>query len=96
MNEQEFYETVLDIIKPVPAKALQKIKWIKEVSVMPRIEYISERFADTAAVFRGGGHENAAGFIAKGSIDEIKNPRRKAAGIFFCRGNFLYVWGLLP
>jgi phosphoesterase RecJ-like protein len=29
--------------------------------------------ADIAAVFGGGGHKNAAGFIAKGSIDEIKN-----------------------
>jgi D-alanyl-lipoteichoic acid acyltransferase DltB (MBOAT superfamily) len=28
--------------------------------------------------------------------DRIKNPRGRAAGYFFCRGNFLYVWGLLP
>jgi hypothetical protein len=27
---------------------------------------------------------------------QIKNPRRKQRGIFFCRGNFLYMWGLLP
>jgi iron complex outermembrane receptor protein len=46
----EFTANAYMMIKPVPAKALLKTKWLKEVSVLPRIEYISERFSDTAGL----------------------------------------------
>jgi hypothetical protein len=61
-----------------------------------------ERAASFAAfcVFRDYGSDRnikrAVETIGSDKTKQIKNPRRKQRGIFFCRGNFLYMWGLLP